>query len=834
MIVAAGMLLASVAPAYYHFVHFSSPAGPYSPVPEKFDLTALPNKTLNFYVAEQGPAHVSASDSFPAVISQLKLAAKAWSDVATSDLRLNFGGLITFGTPQVAPGIDVTFDDDIPPGLRAQTFITSWDYSAVTSLPFIPILRTRISLRNDLTQYPYDATTVIKTYTFDESFFLTLVHEFGHSVGLQHSLASGAMATEVTRGTTKSRPITPDDVAGISVLYPAAAFAGSTGTLRGRVTATTGAQGVNMASVVVISPSGPAISNLSNPDGTYEVRGIPPGVYYVYVHPLPPADTTTPYPDSIFPPFGSLTSRAAVIATRDVFKTQFQPSTYVINAGAIVDNVNFSVTRQSTVPMYAVTTYAQVASNWLKATPIASSQRASLIATGAGIVSSDGTPVPGLSVSVMGGQLAGTSKYGSQYMSVSFNPPYGSGPRHLIFSANGDQYVLPYAFNLYDLNPPNVTTVSATTDSSGNPAALVKGSNLTADSKILFDGVVARTLAANPDGSLLVSLPSASGSYQSRVVALNTDGQSSLFLQGPNATQFSYDAGDFGAFATNTSALNAGVEAVIQIEAMGTNFVDGQVTVGFGSSDISVRRVMVVNPRRLYVNVGIQDQAPTIATTVTVNSGLQLLSLPVGLQILPRVAGTLYLSPNVINAITGQPGISAGSTVFVDAVNIGSSMLSATVVLNDQAVPTQPVLTKDGRLSFNVPQGFTPGPALLRVRLSNGILSLPIAINIDPPPPVIENALAGTSGQLDSFHFVRPGDLISLIVDGIPAGTNLPIVVNVGGLDHIPVSIQPTSSGPVIVQLVLAAGVSTGPQVPVTLALDTRISAPFPIPIGTN
>jgi hypothetical protein len=48
---------------------------------------------------------------------------------------------------------------------------------------------------------------------------------------------------------------------------------------------------VNLASVVAISPSNPAIATLTNPDGTYQINGIPAGSglsYYVYVHPLPP------------------------------------------------------------------------------------------------------------------------------------------------------------------------------------------------------------------------------------------------------------------------------------------------------------------------------------------------------------------------------------------------------------------------------------------------------------------------------------------------------------------------------------------------------------------
>ncbi len=52
---------------------------PYNPVPEKYDLTALPNKTVTFYVTDTGPSIYSGNDSFASVISQIRQAAGAFA-----------------------------------------------------------------------------------------------------------------------------------------------------------------------------------------------------------------------------------------------------------------------------------------------------------------------------------------------------------------------------------------------------------------------------------------------------------------------------------------------------------------------------------------------------------------------------------------------------------------------------------------------------------------------------------------------------------------------------------------------------------------------------------
>src|ERR1017187_998520 len=117
-ITAAVVLLVTPSSAYYHYVHYLTGKAPYVPVPEAFDLTALPNKTLTFFVSDAGLVSYGSNDTFGSVLSEVKQAAEVWNSVASSDLRVAFGGLETYHPNQVSatPGGDVVFEE-LAPGI---------------------------------------------------------------------------------------------------------------------------------------------------------------------------------------------------------------------------------------------------------------------------------------------------------------------------------------------------------------------------------------------------------------------------------------------------------------------------------------------------------------------------------------------------------------------------------------------------------------------------------------------------------------------------------------------------------------------------------------------
>src|SRR5579862_1088884 len=140
--------LSSVSSAYYYWIYFPGNTAPFQAYPAKFDLSALTDKTVSYFISDQPPSKLVDGDNYDALVSQIRLAAETWNGVKSSDIRLRFGGFETVGaTPQATPGIDVVFDDtDMPPGLLAQTFPSMpANIGDLTKGPgFVPILRSKM------------------------------------------------------------------------------------------------------------------------------------------------------------------------------------------------------------------------------------------------------------------------------------------------------------------------------------------------------------------------------------------------------------------------------------------------------------------------------------------------------------------------------------------------------------------------------------------------------------------------------------------------------------------------------------------------------------------
>jgi hypothetical protein len=155
----AAILAVTPAEAYYQYVHYlRSPFN--TPVYEKFDLNALPNKTVTFLVADRGPANYGSNDDFTSVLSQVKQAAIAWNGVDSSDLRVVFGELEAPGQAENGPGGDAEFID-LPPGLLGMGGVLAPSPANGPNGPFFPIIRSTIFLTNDTSQTEPVETIVV-------------------------------------------------------------------------------------------------------------------------------------------------------------------------------------------------------------------------------------------------------------------------------------------------------------------------------------------------------------------------------------------------------------------------------------------------------------------------------------------------------------------------------------------------------------------------------------------------------------------------------------------------------------------------------------------------
>ena len=150
----------SLCSASYHFIHFNRRTAPWRWSPEKFDLNALPAKTLTYFITDQSGVQLAPNDSYAGFISQIRAAAKVWSDLETSDLRLSFGGFAPPNSPQSAPSMEIVFED-LPPGLIATGTPTlcsgGVDCKTVRAddgTQFVPIVRSVVMIRPDLRNNP--------------------------------------------------------------------------------------------------------------------------------------------------------------------------------------------------------------------------------------------------------------------------------------------------------------------------------------------------------------------------------------------------------------------------------------------------------------------------------------------------------------------------------------------------------------------------------------------------------------------------------------------------------------------------------------------------------
>ena len=181
LLVATLAVVSPLSSAYYYYTFFAGATSPFAPLPAHYDGNAIKDNTVQYFISDLPPGATRLpGDSVTAIYSEIRQAAAVWDGVSSSSLRLHFGGTRNISIPQTVPGIDVVFDDDMPPGIVAQTKLTfpaDLTFLGAKGTTFVPIQHAKLQLRSDLTAAGYQQPS------YADAFFMTLVHEFGHSTG---------------------------------------------------------------------------------------------------------------------------------------------------------------------------------------------------------------------------------------------------------------------------------------------------------------------------------------------------------------------------------------------------------------------------------------------------------------------------------------------------------------------------------------------------------------------------------------------------------------------------------------------------------------------------
>jgi hypothetical protein len=263
------------------------------------------------YVMDNGALSAAITRDQGAV--QIRAALEVWEDVPTSTISFDERGFLSVDVnasnfeqylgPRRSEGNVIVFDAD--GSITDELFGERSDDVLGFAQTFPNAART---------QFSHAYAVVNGLNAGNQSFLSTIIHELGHLIGLDHTQAGIEKAFNGTsadndqvpmmfpfmlfRGTRK---LLPDDIAWVSWLYPAPGFRESTGTVTGQVFFPPGTPlpGAHVVAVKVTRVTGGVISEdaplesvsvvsdfLIKGDGSYEIPGLAPGDYVVFIEPL--------------------------------------------------------------------------------------------------------------------------------------------------------------------------------------------------------------------------------------------------------------------------------------------------------------------------------------------------------------------------------------------------------------------------------------------------------------------------------------------------------------------------------------------------------------------
>ena len=286
----------------YRF-YWSSPDGslvPKAAAAERWDPALWgPGATLRFFVAadpawtarwedEEGETQPPAFEDVEEALPFVTEALAAWSAVGSADIRWETTGV------EAGPGIaedrrnGVTVTD--PPDAEF------WGQASIWSEWKDEARDEWWTVECDIELVPAAAAHLGSDAPDN---LATLIHEFGHCLGLDHAASHSEWAGWLDRapgvfgeapkmsyGWSLTNELGDDDIVGASLLRPASSWRGSTGSISGLV-ATAGQPARHVAVVTVAGPGGArGVGAFTDEEGRFLIEGLPPGDYRVRAGPF--------------------------------------------------------------------------------------------------------------------------------------------------------------------------------------------------------------------------------------------------------------------------------------------------------------------------------------------------------------------------------------------------------------------------------------------------------------------------------------------------------------------------------------------------------------------
>jgi len=262
------------------------------------------------FVIDNGPLGNTSRDEAANVV---RAAFRVWEDVDTSTIAFDDLGFL-------GVDVDVTNYETYIDSKRLEGNVIVFDSDgSITDDVFgegsDDILGFASAVRANAFTDRYDFAFAVLSgpNSNDTAFQGTMIHEFGHLIGLDHTQAGHEKAMNGITADNTNIPIMypfrfpfapnvlrPDDIAWISWLYPTPDFAQRTGTIRGQVFYPPGTPlpGANVVAVQVTTALNGSVTEsprefvsvvsdfLVKGDGSFEIPGLAAGDYVVFIEPL--------------------------------------------------------------------------------------------------------------------------------------------------------------------------------------------------------------------------------------------------------------------------------------------------------------------------------------------------------------------------------------------------------------------------------------------------------------------------------------------------------------------------------------------------------------------